>query len=178
MQQVVQGQCLCAKEGADEAVWVGEVAGLEQSAIGYNHAPDEVNWEFLKIWQSGNGPLKVSLRWEGNPEGELELGSQIGIYLEEWRVEVDKVVTVEVVGQAAGPRNKALQLSCKFGAEVCRRYLFGASPKVVLVEEKAILIYQAWDCLLRQDGPPGRKHQVQAHAQAGAGQGLFKLTPD
>jgi hypothetical protein len=48
----------------------------------------------------------------------MELDSQVRVLLKERRVEVDKVVAVEVVRETAGPLSKAFQLGRKLGPEV------------------------------------------------------------
>ncbi len=154
--QCVQGQGLTSEEGADKAVGVGQPPGLDQGAVGDDHAPHQVAGEAFQEGQCLGGAFELGLGWKGDAQGQFEPRGQVGVHLEEGRVQVDKVVAVQVVRQATGQAYEPLELGGQLGLELGQRDLLGAGPDVVLLQEQAVVVHQAGD-LLRLAGLDARR---------------------
>jgi hypothetical protein len=93
------------------------------------------------------GQSKIGLWREGDPQWQAKAKRQVCIDLEERGIEMDKVVTVEVIRQTSDKELELLDLGGEFLSKVVGGDGLGSGPHGMVVEESSILSHQAGDCL-------------------------------
>ena len=137
-----------------------QIAGAEQRAVGCDHAANMVLREPLEEGQCPQGGLEVGLDRKGYPQWQGQFYCHICIDLKERRVEVHKVVAVDMVRQPSGQAYESLDLSGVLCPKLLERYCLRPGPQCVLIEEEAAPIHQTRDGFSRENRAPGAEYQV------------------